>query len=1002
MNLKLQTKSRMLYAFLMALFSVLGFGQGNENFSNIPTASGSSYNSRSWSGTDNVTWTATAARTDQTINGKAICTNGAGSVKSPVYSGGMGVLTFSYVRAFTSTNARTIQVWVNGVKQGADISVVTNSNTVQNYSATINITGNVELELRTSGAQIIIDDISWSGYVPSTAAPSVTASSFTGNVGSSFSQQIVATDNPSSYAVASGSSLPSGLNLNTVTGEISGTPVAVGNYTTNVTATNSFGTSAPTSISFTINKGNQTIVGFVDQNKYLSSSTFTLPSNTDVANLPVTYSSSNLSVVTVSGNVFTITGMGTATITATQGGDANWNSLNQQILLTVSPDPYSGVGRFEKISSMADLTDGYYVITDRNNQVMATNAITNGTLVTTVLNAVNNVVINPSTDNVWNIVNNNGTYTIQNTGDTKFLGYVSSTSLSTVNTISDNKQRWNISYDNAGFYSVVNVDDASRILKYNADLSTKGFKAYTSSSQLPEVALYKWVESTTWNGSGWSNGNPDSKDAIITGSYSTTVNPAFTAKNITVKNGGILEITSGNTVSGVDVTVEDGGHLIQRDGSTLNYSGAFKVLKNGTSEVNKYAFWSSPVASQNLSNIYGNGNTPQFITEYNTATDYFVNAVSTTSVFAKGYSIKTPVTNANLIFEGAPNNGTQTFTLATAGNGFNLVGNPYPSSLDLDAFYNANSARISNTFYFWDNKSNSVTTQGGVSTTNIGYATYNPLSSAWVPAPNISAVPSGNVANIGQGFIVQTLNGSVDPSLTFNNDMRGNTNGSFFNKTTNNTNEGKFWLRLNSSYNTSNTFAVAYLNAASDSYDNYDSRAIALGSDAFYTLADAQKLVIQGKGSFDNNDVVAVGAKHFENGNFTVSLVQKEGLFDNGQAIYLHDKVTGVYTDLQNNAYSFAANAGEMTDRFEIVYKLNVLSTSEAQKDAFEVYRDGEDFFVRNNKNIEKIEIFDASGRKIQDINAQSKLVRIQLESKGVYIIKAISEGKEYTKKLIK
>lgn len=508
---------------------------------------------------------------------------------------------------------------------------------------------------------------------------------------------------------------------------------------------------------------------------------------------------------------------------------------------------------------------------------------------------------------------------------------------------------------------------------------------------------------TIWNGTTWSNGAPTSAiNAFIAGNYSTTTQPTFTAKNIIVNNGAVLEITSGNTINAADVTIKDGGNLIQRDGSSLNYTGTFKVKKYSTSDFDKYAFWSSPVASQNLSTIYGTGITPQFITEYNTATDNFVNAASAISAFGKGYSIKTPAGSIGTItFTGVPNNGSQTYTLATTGNRFNLVGNPYPSNLNLDTFYTANQGRISNTLYFWDNTSNSVTTQGGATSVNIGYATYNASTSAWVPAPNIVAVPTGNIANIGQGFFVRALSAPSDTSLSFSNDMRVATSGTFFNKN-NSITEGKFWLRLNSSYNSNNTFAVAYLSSASDDFDQYDSKAIGTGSDAFYTMADAQKLVIQGKADFDINDTVPVGAKHFENGNFTISLAQKEGIFNNGQAIYLHDKELGTYTNLQNQPYSFAANAGEFGNRFEIVYKLNVLSTSEVQKDTFEVYRDGEVFYVRNNKNIEIIEVFDAAGRKIQEIKENSKLVRIKLDDKGLYILKAISEGKEYTKKIIK
>lgn len=559
---------------------------------------------------------------------------------------------------------------------------------------------------------------------------------------------------------------------------------------------------------------------------------------------------------------------------------------------------------------------------------------------------------------------------------------------------------YNHSNTNSGTNSII-IDLSAYSSNPTVYLRFRREQGNTSPWRIDNVQIFcaQSVTTTTWNGTAWNNGTPlTNVDAIIEGNYSTSANPAFTAKNITIKNGGVLEITSGNTIAGIDVTVEDGGNLIQKDGATLNYTGAFKVLKSGLSALNKYAFWSSPVASQNLTAIYPSA-TPSFITEYNTATDYFVNAASTNSVFGKGYSIKTPAVS-NVEFSGTPNNSTQTFTMSTAGNGYNLVGNPYPSNLDLVAFYNANSGRISSNFYFWDNTSNSVTIQGGATTTNIGYATYNPASQVWTPAPNITAIPTENSVKIGQGFIVKATN-STDTSLSFSNDMRTAAPATFYNKNNSST-EGKFWLRLNSSYNTSNTFAVAYLNSASDSFDQYDSKAIGTGSDAFYTIADAQKLVIQGKSAFDINDVVPVGTKHFQNGNFTISLVQKEGIFNNGQVIYLYDKVTGTYTDLQNSAYSFTANSGEVSSRFEIVYKLGVLSTSEVTKDSFEVYRNGENFFVRNNKNIESVIVYDASGRKIQTIEGGSKEIRITLNEKGVYIVKASSQGKEYTKKIIK
>ncbi|WP_394363583.1 T9SS type A sorting domain-containing protein [Chryseobacterium taihuense] len=46
--------------------------------------------------------------------------------------------------------------------------------------------------------------------------------------------------------------------------------------------------------------------------------------------------------------------------------------------------------------------------------------------------------------------------------------------------------------------------------------------------------------------------------------------------------------------------------------------------------------------------------------------------------------------------------------------------------------------------------------------------------------------------------------------------------------------------------------------------------------------------------------------------------------------------------------------------------------------------------------------VYDASGRQIQTVEGGSKEIRITLDAKGMFVVKAVSEGKEYTKKIIK
>lgn len=654
---------------------------------------------------------------------------------------------------------------------------------------------------------------------------------------------------------------------------------------------------------------------------------------------------------------------------------------------------------YAKINSLAELTDGEYLIGDANGAVIMTNTITSGAVVTTNSNASNNQILNPAATTVWNIIKTGGTYTIQNVSNSNYLNYVGSTNLSIVSAVTTNNQRWNISY-NTDHFSVVNVADNTRLLKYNAALSTPGFKAYTGVTQSPEVSLYKKVITTTWDGNTWSNGNPDpSTPVIINDDYS---GPSFVSAGLTINPTKILTITNGITITTGDVTdngsiiVEDGGNFIQTPSGLYSGSGTFTVNRSSASLANKYAFWSSPVAATNVYDLFP-GFTPQYVMTYNTATDYYTVLPNPSSTIAgTGYSIKIPTSAPNLTFLGDPNNGSFNKTLILAGDNFNLVGNPYPSNLNLHDLYTANTANIGSTFWFWDNTSNSVTTQSGNTTTNVGYATYNADTETWTAAPT-STSPSGTAAKIGQGFIVE----AISTTLEFDNTMRVSDTGVSLNKSVN-SNEGKYWLKLTTPYNTNVTQAVTYTNSASDALDVADSKALALGSDAFYSLVGNEKLIIQGRAAFDIDDAVILGNKHFENGTFTIELSNTEGLFNTGQAIYLRDKLLGTETNLQNTPYSFSSSAGEYTNRFEIVYKQIFLGTQTALKEDLKIYRSGNDFIVESPSRILTVEVYDASGRLLQSLKSNTKKEVIRNLSKGVYILQITTNEGITSRKILK
>lgn len=129
---------------------------GTEDFSNIPAAA-SSYATRTWTN-NNITWTATDARTDQTINGKAIVIQN-GDLTSSVISGGIQGLTVTTQRKFGGT-ASNLNIMVNGSIVG---TIPYNENITTTSINNINVTGDFVIKLVNpiSTNRVAIDDLSW-------------------------------------------------------------------------------------------------------------------------------------------------------------------------------------------------------------------------------------------------------------------------------------------------------------------------------------------------------------------------------------------------------------------------------------------------------------------------------------------------------------------------------------------------------------------------------------------------------------------------------------------------------------------------------------------------------------------------------------------------------------------------------------------------------------------------------------------------------------------------
>src|SRR5690606_12407797 len=214
---------------------------------------------------------------------------------------------------------------------------------------------------------------------------------------------------------------------------------------------------------------------------------------------------------------------------------------------------------------------------------------------------------------------------------------------------------------------------------------------------------------------------PDYYDIRISGENKSPGGKGFTILNhLFVTSSGELSIpTSTDTETPYEVnalggiTVEPNGILQLENNAVLmqnpgvSNSGNITQIRNAMVPSIQYNFWSSPVSGQDLYELYPDIAANRVMV-YNTETDFYTIIPNNPSnppefEFGVGYSIKGPSSNfpdggggtaVTATFIGTPHNESPISTenrisLSTLGQGFNLIGNPYPSNLDLNLLNSA-------------------------------------------------------------------------------------------------------------------------------------------------------------------------------------------------------------------------------------------------------------------------------------------------------------------------
>ncbi|MFY8187751.1 MAG: choice-of-anchor D domain-containing protein [Flavobacterium sp.] len=480
-----------------------------------------------------------------------------------------------------------------------------------------------------------------------------------------------------------------------------------------------------------------------------------------------------------------------------------------------------------------------------------------------------------------------------------------------------------------------------------------------------------------------------------------------------------------------DFTIANNAFLMQSDAQTVNNNSGNLKVQRATSLIRRgdVTIWSAPVANQNLLAFSPETLTNRFFI-HNEATNTFENITPSSNVFqaGRGYGIRArntllstdPMENWLGTFAGVPNNGSYSFSIFKTPNspqpgvydptGYNMVGNPYPSALNLLDFYNENSAIIENKFYLYEHTLPSNIPSGNPAYTNYGVLTVG-IPSIYAPATQSD---TSNPADInpyeptiqpGQGFFVRaTDNGN----LNFLNSMRNNVSGNFF-RSNNVASNGldMFRLKLTAPNNFSNQTVIGFFETTSNEWDATDTRGFS--NAPLYSILANDKLVIQARSyPLEQSTVIPIGFHAGVSGTHTLALHQPEGIFVDNQYVLLHDLMLGVYHNLSIAPYQFEIPMGAHDNRFQVLFS-EVLSNDNPDFEAHQLIAFSQEneihIQLKGNSLMQKIKLYDLSGRLIYEANdVQNSQVKISniTPTNTVLMVQVVNEeGKVLITKLI-
>ncbi len=542
------------------------------------------------------------------------------------------------------------------------------------------------------------------------------------------------------------------------------------------------------------------------------------------------------------------------------------------------------------------------------------------------------------------------------------------------------------------------VNGASRYIRFV--YATAG----TATIDVDDVIIAAASTTTNWTGVGnwtnaanWSNGLPDAtKDAVITGGV-LTINGAGEADNFTINAGASVIISPNNslTVNGTMTnSAGTAGLVIQSNatgtGSLIESTGSVpasvQLFLTGQSQATGYYHLvSSPIAGA-LADVFTNF----YLYEYDQsqpAPSVWQSLVTGNSLSVmQGYAAFYP-NDTTVEFVGTLNTGDQsmsglTYPASQSWRGFYLMGNPYPSAINLESL-NGLSTNIASSVHYWDQAAN----------TGLGdYVSYvigtGGTGSQYVPPM--------------QGFFVRVSSQGLTGTFVIHDTARVHNTASYYKSGI--ALKEKFYMNLNSG--SFNDDIMMCINA--DATDNYDPqfdayKMFAENVPQVYTITPNNDfLEVNSIDDILSQKAIPIGLVTGTPTTYTFNFSQLENV-NSVEGIYLEDIAEGKIINLrQNPGYTFTETTTEVNDRF-VLHFLPVAPVG-IEEDAAElanVYAYGNSVYVRSlTDDMQNVIIYNTLAQEVWSGNVGKDLQTVKLDQTGTYIVKVFNDNKVSTKKV--